>query len=144
MAPQVKARPIRTFLDTNILVYAEDPIDPAKRKRAIELIVAHRRQRTGVVSLQVLQEFFVALTRKLKVSSELARRKLELHAGFQVVRPGVEDILAAIDLHRLHGVSYWDALILRSAKESGCRVLLSEDMQHGREVDGVKIVNPFL
>jgi len=60
-----------------------------------------------------------------------------------VVAPEVADILAAIDLHRLHGFSFWDALILRAAKQSGCRVLFSEDFQPSRELDGVQIVNPF-
>jgi predicted nucleic acid-binding protein len=61
-----------------------------------------------------------------------------------VAEPSVSDILAAIDMHRLHGFSFWDALVLRMAKQAGCRILLSEDMQHGRESDGVQIVNPFL
>lgn len=144
MASQVKARSGRTFLDTNVLVYAEDPIDPAKKNRAIQLIVEHRRHRTGVVSIQVLQEFFVALTGKLKLDAGIARQKVGFHAGFQVVQPAVEDILAAIDLHRLHRISYWDALIIRAAKRGGCTILLTEDMRHGQAIDGVRIVNPFL
>jgi len=144
VASQVIIKPSRTFLDTNILVYAEDPIDPVKQQTAQQLIVAHRRHRTGVVSIQVLQECFTSLTGKLKLDAGLARRKVELHAGFQVFQPVVEDVLAAVDLHRLHRFSYWDALIFRAAKQSGCRILLSEDMQHGRILDGVRIVNPFL
>ena len=58
--------------------------------------------------------------------------------------PDVSDILAAVDLHRLHGFSFWDALILRAAKQAGCSVLFSENMQNTREIDGVRIVNPFL
>jgi predicted nucleic acid-binding protein len=96
------------------------------------------------VSLQVLQEYFVMVTRKLGVDAAIARRKVELIAEFDVASPDVLDILAAIDLHRLHGISFWDALIVRSAKQSGCGVLLSEDMQNAREIDGVEIVNPFL
>jgi predicted nucleic acid-binding protein len=134
----------RTFLDTNILVYAEDRADPVKQRKAVELILEHKRQRTGVVSLQVLQEFFVTVTRKLKLDVGVARYKVEFHSRFQVAEPTVSDILAAIDLNRLHGFSFWDALVLRMAKQTGCRVLLSEDMQHGQEVDGVRIVNPFL
>ena len=65
------------------------------------------------------------------------------HGGV-TVEPTVTDVLAAIDLHRLHRISYWDSLILRCAIQSGCRVLLSEDMQHGQEIDGVRVVNPFL
>lgn len=144
MAPQVSAKGSRTFLDTNILVYAEDPIDPAKQRKAQQLIVELRRNRTGVVSLQVLQEFFTSLTRKLKMDAEFARRRVELHAGFQVFQPAVGDILAAIDLHRLHAISFWDALIIRAAMASGSLTVCTEDMQHGQVISGVRIVNPFL
>ena len=87
--------------------------------------------------------YFVTVTRKLGVDPRIARRKVELLAEFDVAAPGVADILAAIDLHRLHGFSFWDALILRAAKQAGCRVLFSEGMQDGGEIDGVRIVNPF-
>jgi len=133
----------RTFFDTNVLVYADDKAAPAKQRRALDLIAEHRRARTGVVSLQVLQEYFVTVTRKLHLDPRIARRKVELIAEFDVVFPEVADILAAIDLHRLHGVSFWDALVLRAAKQAGCSILLSEDMQGNREIDGVQIVNPF-
>ncbi len=98
---------------------------------------------TGVVSLQVLQEYFVTVTRKLHVDARIARRKVELLAEFDVAAPEVADILAAIDLHRLHGFSFWDALAVRAAKQAGCSVLFSEDLQQQREIDGVRIVNPF-
>src|SRR5277367_916970 len=121
--------PARSFFDTNVLIYADDQADPAKQRKALDLVAEHRRSRTGVVSMQVLQEYFVTVTRKLRVDPGIARRKVELLAEFDVAAPEVGDILAAIDLHRLHGLSFWDALILRSAKQAGCRVLLSEDMQ---------------
>ncbi len=136
-----------SFFDTNILVYADDKRASAKQNVAIELIERHRQARTGVVSLQVLQEYFATVTRKLNVDSSLARlarRKVEILSEFDVFTPRVEDVLAAIDLHRLHGFSFWDGLILRSAKQAGCRVLLSEDFQDGREIDGIRVVNPFL
>jgi predicted nucleic acid-binding protein len=135
--------PARSFFDTNVLVYADDAAVPAKQRRALNLIAEHRRARTGVLSLQVLQEYFVTVTRKLHVNAAVARRKVELLAEFDVAAPEVADILAAIDLHRLHGFSFWDALILRAAKQAGCSVLFSEDMQQAREIDGVRIVNPF-
>jgi predicted nucleic acid-binding protein len=134
---------VRSFFDTNVLIYADDRATPAKQRRALELIAEHRRAATGVVSLQVLQEYFVTVTRKLGVEAGIARRKVELLAEFDIAAPDFSDILAAIDLHRLHGFSFWDALILRSAKQAGCRVLFSEDFQAGREVDGLRIVNPF-
>ena len=134
----------RTFFDTNILVYAEDASEPVKQRKAIELFEDHRRSGTGVVSLQVLQEYFVTVTRKQKLDPQVARRKVELLSRFDVAEPGLNDILAAIDLHRLHGLSYWDALVVQMAKRSGCRIILSEDMQSGRAIEGVKIVNPFV
>jgi len=133
----------RSFFDTNVLVYADDKAAPSKQRRALDLIAEHRRARTGVVSLQVLQEYFVTVTRKLHLDPRIARRKVELIAEFDIAFPEVADILAAIDLHRLHGVSFWDALVLRAAKQAGCSILLSEDMQGNREIDGVQIVNPF-
>lgn len=134
---------VRSFFDTNVLIYADDKGAPAKQRRSLELIEEHRRARTGVVSLQVLQEYFVTATRKLQLDTRIARRKVELLAEFDVAAPELADILAAIDLHRLHGFSFWDALILRAAQQAGCSVLFSEDMQGTREIDGLHIVNPF-
>lgn len=133
----------RSFFDTNVLVYADDKAFPAKQKRAVALVADHRHAGTGVVSLQVLQEYFVTVTRNLHLDPGVARRKVELLAEFDVATPEVSDVLAAIDLHRLHGFSFWDALVLRAAKQTGCSVLFTEDLQQAREVDGVRIVNPF-
>jgi predicted nucleic acid-binding protein len=133
----------RSFFDTNVLIYADDAADPIKQRLAGELFAMHRRGRTGVVSLQVLQEYFVIATRKFGIDSGSARRKVELIAELDVVTPEVSDILAAIDLHRLHAFSFWDALILQSAKLAGCSVLYSEDFQDERRIEGPRIVNPF-
>ena len=111
---------------------------------ALGLIKKHLQQRTGAVSIQVLQEYFVSARGKLNLNAELAKRRLEVFARLHVAAPAVTDLLAAIDLHRLHGLSFWDALVLRMAKQTGCSVLLTEDMQTDRTVDGVTIVNPFL
>jgi predicted nucleic acid-binding protein len=133
----------RSFFDTNILVYTDDKGSPAKQKIALDLVSQHRRDGTGVLSLQVLQEYFVTVTRKLHLDVQIARRKVELLAELDVASPDVSDILTAIDLHRLHQFSFWDALVIQSAKQAGCTVLLSEDMQSTREIDGLRIVNPF-
>ncbi len=134
----------RTFFDSNILIYAEDPRDPRKQQTALEIISKHARQRTGAVSIQVLSEYFSTVTRKLMLDAGLARAQVEFYSLFQVVEPRAADVLAAIDLHRLRGFSYWDSLILHCAKQAGCRELVSEDMQHGQVIDGIRIVNPFL
>lgn len=134
---------VRSFFDTNVIVYGDDASQPKKRARALDLLEEHRRAGTGVVSLQVLQEYFVTITRKLGVEDSIARRKVELLAEFDVAAPDLADILAAIDLHRLHNLSFWDALILRCVQQAGCRVLFSENFQEQREFDGIRIVNPF-
>lgn len=133
----------RSFFDTNVLVYIDDDADPVKQRRASELFIEHRRDRTGVVSLQVLQEYFVVATRKLGIDAERAQRKVELIAEFDVVAPDVQDILSAIDLHRLHRFSFWDSLILQSAKIAGCSILFSEDFENDRRIQGFRVVNPF-
>jgi len=133
----------RSFFDTNVLVYTDDKATPTKRRKALALVTEHRRSGTGVISMQVLQEYFVAVTRKLDLDVRIARRKVELLAEFDVFSPDVGDILAAVDLHRLHNFSFWDALIIRAAKQTGCNVLFSEDLQTAREVDGLRVVNPF-
>lgn len=135
--------PARSFFDTNVLIYADDKAAPAKQRRALELVAEHRRARTGVVSLQVLQEYFVTVTKKLRVDAAIARRKVELLAEFDVAAPELADILAAIDLHRLHSFSFWDALVVRTAKQAGCTVLLTEEMQGMRDINGLRIMNPF-
>ncbi|HET9211844.1 MAG TPA: PIN domain-containing protein [Thermoanaerobaculia bacterium] len=133
----------RSFFDSNILVYSDDASAPEKQARALDLLESCRVAGTGVISTQVLQEYFVTSTKKLKIPAEVARRKTELFSHFDLVRIGVEDILAAIDLHREHQISFWDALIIRAAIRSRCSVLLSEDLQDGRKIGGLEIVNPF-
>jgi predicted nucleic acid-binding protein len=133
----------RVFLDTNIWVYADDSDSPEKQAIALKLIEECFTRRMGVVSTQVLQEYFTAATRKLGVSPEIARRKVELIGNLEVAPINVDNILAAIDLQRLHGQSFWDALILQSALSSGCTICFSEALQHGRNHGKLKIVNPF-
>jgi predicted nucleic acid-binding protein len=134
----------RVFLDTNVLVYADDSRDSRKQARArasMEVLIESER---AVLSTQVLQEYFVAATRKLGMAAELARARVELFARLDVVPVRSGHIVEAIDLHRLHGFSFWDALVLRSAAVAGCGQLLTEDLTHGQVVGGVRIENPFL
>lgn len=133
----------RSFFDTNVLVYTDDHDAPGKKARALELFAEGRRSGAGVVSTQVLQEYFVAATRKLGVDAVVARRKIELFGRLQLVPIGLDDVLAAVDLHRLHALSFWDALIIRTALAAGCNRLYSEDLQHGWQLEGLEIVNPF-
>jgi predicted nucleic acid-binding protein len=134
---------VRTFFDANVLVYTDDAGAPKKQSRALDLIEEHRAAGTGVISTQVLQEYYVAATRKLKVAPAIAQRKIELFAGFDVVQIDLGAILAAIDVQRLQQLSFRDALVLESARTSGCKVLLSEDMPSGAMLRDVRIANPF-
>ena len=134
---------MRRFLDTNILLYADDLDAGSKHEQARRVLRDALTAGEGVVSTQVLQEFFVVSTRKLGVEPATARRKVELLAEMDLVRVDLSMILAAIDLHRLHSLSFWDALIVRAASTAGCSILLSEDLQHGQVIDGVRIENPF-
>jgi predicted nucleic acid-binding protein len=133
----------RSFLDTNILIYTDDHANPDKQRVALDLVDRAFAQRSGVVSTQVLQEYFAAATRNLGVDATLARRKVELFARLDTVQVSVELVLSGIDLHRLHAISFWDALIVRAALDAGCTVLLSEDMQAGQRLAGLRIANPF-
>ena len=117
---------------------------PAKQRRAIELVAEHRRARTAVLSLQVLQEYFVTVRRKRHVDAKVARRKVELLAEFDLVASDLDDILAATDLHRLHSFSFWDAVCFELPKRRHVFVLFSEDLRSDRIIEGIQIVNPFV
>lgn len=131
------------FFDTNVLLYTDDVSSPRKQDRAIELFRAHLRGGTAVISLQVVQEYYFAATRKLKLAPEVAQRKVELLARAWVVRFHPEDVIAAIELHRLARLSFWDALIVHAARSAGAAILYTEDLQAGAVFGGVRVVNPF-
>lgn len=134
----------RVFVDTNVFVYAEDADADEKRERARRLLGELIPSGRVVISTQVLQEFFVVSTRKLGLAPERARGRIEVLSRLPVVLIRPELVLGAIDLHRLHGLSFWDALVLRSASVSACSRVLSEDLNHGQLIDGVRVENPFL
>lgn len=133
----------RVFVDTNIFVYADDRSAKTKRVRARTVLSELIRAKRVVVSTQVMQEYFAAAIKKLGLSPERARIRVERLNRLDVVLIRPELILGAIDLCRLHALSFWDALVVRSASAAGCGRLLSEDLQDGQTIDGVRIENPF-
>lgn len=133
----------RAFVDTNVLFYAEDLDAGPKRARAHELLRGLVASGNAVLSHQVLRELFAASRSKLALEAEEAKRRLQTYSRLEVIELSLVDLFAAIDLHRLHHLSIWDALIVRAALISRCRILYSEDMQDGREIDGLEIRNPF-
>lgn len=134
---------VRSFLDSNIFVYADDHRYPAKQATSLALYERARTSGLGVLSTQVMQEYFSVVTSKIGMPPDLARKRVELMALLDVVQIDPPLILAAIDLHRLHQLSIWDALIVQAAAAAGCRELLTEDLQPGARLAGVEVVNPF-
>jgi len=135
----------KVFVDTNVLVYAHD-LDAGDRHSVASLLVAGLWDtRSAVISTQVLQEFYVTVTRKLAepLSPEEAAAATRKLGEYTVARIDPAMVYRAIDLSQRHTVSFWDALILRAAIESGCEVLLTEDLHDGWEVEGVRVENPF-
>ena len=133
----------RAFVDTNLLVYADDSDAGDKQTRARTIVGDLIAQGRAVISTQVLQEYFVSVTQKLSLPPDQARRRVEVLSKLDVVVVRSDLILGAIDLHRLHGISFWDALIVRCASSAGCSRVLSEDLNEGQRIDGVVVENPF-
>jgi predicted nucleic acid-binding protein len=136
----------RQFVDTNVLVYAHDATAGEKHSRARVLVEELWDTREGCLSVQVLQEFFVTTTRKIPkpLDAQAAARVIDDLAHWHLHAPAAGDVLAAIDIHQGTGVSFRDAMILRSAKELGCATLHSEDLNPAQSYEGVQVRNPFL
>jgi predicted nucleic acid-binding protein len=134
----------RSFLDTNILIYSVDRADPAKQNTALELIARHAKDRTGVISTQVLQEFYSAATCKLGIEPLQARQHLRDFRVFDIVQVTPVIIEEGIDCSILHQLSFWDGLILAAAATAKSAELLSEDLSHQQKLQGITIRNPFL
>ena len=135
----------RPFVDTNVLLYLHDRTAGPKRERALELLGGLVRSDVRLcLSVQVLQQFYVNATRKLGMQDAAAYAIVADLAAGDVHAPGPDDVLAAIDLHRRHRISFWDSMIVRSASQLGCDVVWTEDLSHGRTYDGVVAHNPFV
>ena len=131
------------FFDTNIFLYADDSSAREKKARAVDLITEYQKTGKALVSLQVLQEYFADATRKLGVAPELAQRKVELMSRMRVVRFRESDVISAIEFHRLHQISFWDAMIVHAARTGGAEILFTEDLHPGATWRGLTVVNPF-
>jgi predicted nucleic acid-binding protein len=133
------------FVDTNVLVYAYDRSAGEKRARARELLDQLWSDAQGCVSVQVLQEFYVAITQRVQrpLAQEVAADIVRDLSYWRLHAPVAEDVLGAIDLQRRHKTSFWDAMILWSAARLGCATVWSEDLSANHDYDGVLVQNPF-
>jgi predicted nucleic acid-binding protein len=136
----------RYFVDTNVLMYAHDRAAGAKHERAKALVEELWRDRSGVVSTQVLQELAVNLRRKARrpLDTKTTREIVADYLTWQVVVNGTDSILETLDLEARYQISFWDALIVHAAQAAGAEVLYSEDLSHGQSYGSATIVNPFL
>lgn len=136
---------MKFFFDTNILVYLFDTDTPDKRKKARALFQRHAEAGDILLSTQVLQEFYVAVTRKLvrPLDTAVAADAVSGFSELALVQIDSELIVAAIHRSRNSRLSFWDALIVQAAIEGHANTLYSEDLQHGQMLDGLKVVNPF-
>jgi predicted nucleic acid-binding protein len=134
----------RTFVDTNVLIYAHNLDAGAKRQIANTVLRELWSERTGVLSMQVLQEFYVNVTRKIAapLSKNAARLVVESYAVW-CVEIGPAEIYAAFRIEDQSRIGFWDALIVSSAAKSGASRILSEDLSDGQRIAGVLIENPF-
>ena len=137
--------PDRTFIDTNILVYAYDIDEPVKQARAREILKQGIEGETAVLSVQVIGEFFTVVTKRIPnpLSAEEAEQVLDLLSILPVIDLDFRMVRHAIEIHRQHGIAYWDAMIVAAAHRAECTQILTEDLNAGQSYEGVTVVNPF-
>jgi predicted nucleic acid-binding protein len=134
----------RSFIDTNVLVYAEASDAPDKQQAALALLKQLYETGTGVLSTQVLQEYCNVAIKKLKLPVAHIRAQLDMYEQFEVVQITPAIIRTGLDLNQTRSVGFYDALIIASAQTAGCNVLFSEDLNTGEVVAGVQLLNPFV
>ena len=137
--------PVKVFVDTNVLVYSRDASEPRKQRRAMAWMAHLWNTRAGRVSFQVLQEFYVTVTRKLDpgLDIETARRDVRLLLSWEPVQVDVHVIEGAWHLQDQSRLSWWDGLIVSAAQVADCRYLLTEDLGADEEFGTVRVINPF-
>jgi len=133
------------FVDTNILLYAHDPLAGAKRDRARQLIEHLWTTGKGVLSTQVLQELCVNLRRKVKppLPVDEIRRLVQDYLSWEIVVNRPESVIQALEIEVRYKISYWDALVLQAAESAGAAILYSEDLAAGQKYGAVRVVNPL-
>jgi len=134
------------FVDTNVMIYAHDLDAGLKRDIAVTIMEKLWEERTGVISTQVLQEFYVNVTRKIPnpLSPSKARGIIESYLYWRVELNGSGAILLASEIEERHMLSFWDALIIAAASNAKVDKILTEDLNHGQKIEGILIENPFL
>ncbi len=132
------------LIDTNVLIYANDAGEPRKRRIAMRLLERHARDRTGRLSIQVLNEFANVLLHKWKLAPADVAHRVRTYAGlFPVDEASLPKLARALEIHAFCQISLWDALIVAAAEASGCDTILTEDLNPGQTYCGIRVENPF-
>ena len=134
----------KIFLDTNILVYLFSTTEVVKSEQINTIIQTYSDKNQLVWSTQVIQEFYAVMSRKYNVPSLQIKKIIDTFSHLECVVNDVAIIKNAIDIQVIHQLSFWDSLIISSAKTSKCTYLLSEDLNAGQRIEGIQVVNPFL
>ena len=136
----------KIFVDTNILIYAHDLDSGMKHEKAAALLGQLWESETGVLSTQVIQEFYVNVTRKIPhpLSPAQARGLIDNYFAWPIIINGTETIRRASEIEERYRLSFWDALIIAAAVEGRADQILTEDLKAGETIEGIQIVNPFI
>jgi predicted nucleic acid-binding protein len=134
----------KIFIDTNIFIYSLDKHDSEKRHKARSILNHILKKYSGVISTQVMQEFYVAATKKMHGDPITIKGILNQLLNFEVVSISPELIFSTIDCSILNRISFWDALIIIAAASSKCKEIWTEDLSHDQIIQGIRINNPFL
>ena len=134
----------KIFIDTNIVVYANDNRVAMKQNKAIEIIVSLMTSRTGTISTQVLQEYAFVAINKLKQPQDVVLRQLKLLESLEIIHQSPIQIRRAVEIMHLYKIGFWDACVISNAEHANCTEIYSEDLNSGQFYSGIQIVNPFL
>jgi predicted nucleic acid-binding protein len=131
------------FFDTNILLYLFDPREILKQEIARNIFSGYLESKTLRISTQVVQEFYSAATKKLRIPLYEAAAEVEALCGLEMVTVSRKEILRAIDIRHRIQISFWDGLIVAAAETAGATILFTEDLTHHQRIGSLQIVNPF-
>lgn len=133
----------RSFIDTNVIIYANDGRDKVRQKRALDIIAQHMRLGTGVISTQVLQEYAHVALNKLHQRQDVILRQLVLLENLEVIPQSPVLIRRSVEIKATYQISFWDACIISAAEHAKCNIILSEDLNSGQYYSGIVMENPF-
>ena len=134
----------KTFIDTNIIVYANDARDSEKQAKAVEIVTENMKLGTGVISTQVLQEYAHVALNKLSQRQDVILRQLLLLEELEVIQQSPPLIRRSVEIKTTYQISFWDACIISAAEHAKCNIILSEDLNNGQFYSGMALENPFV